>query len=178
MTRILVLALLLVAAACGDSDGGSGVDAGDPTTTVSSLPSAGGSDDASGDGDQTRPADGTDAYAVADLTVEVTHPDEETITYRLSCLADTATVDDETGAVSAEAACRQLTDAEAVTRLVDGADPDRACTQIFGGPDEARVTGTLDGDEVDTVIDRSNGCAISDWDDVLGDVLPPPATDR
>jgi hypothetical protein len=41
---------------------------------------------------------------------------------------------------------------------------DVACTQIFGGPQTARVTGTLDGREVDARFARNNGCEIARWE--------------
>jgi hypothetical protein len=40
------------------------------------------------------------------------------------------------------------------------ASPTQACTEIFGGPDVARVTGTLDGREVAATFTRANGCEI------------------
>ena len=43
-------------------------------------------------------------------------------------------------------------------------DPTRACTEVYGGPEEAHVTGTLEGEPVDVTIDRSNGCGIADYE--------------
>ncbi|GAB4098141.1 serine protease inhibitor [Sinomonas halotolerans] len=43
-------------------------------------------------------------------------------------------------------------------------DPHQACTEQYGGPDVARVTGTLRGAPVDRTFDRTNGCGISSWD--------------
>ena len=40
----------------------------------------------------------------------------------------------------------------------------RVCTQIFGGPQTARVTGTLAGADVDRRFSRHNGCRIAEWD--------------
>jgi hypothetical protein len=42
-----------------------------------------------------------------------------------------------------------------------------ACTDIYGGPQEARVTGAWSGSEVDLVVRRSNGCEISQWDSLV-----------
>ena len=39
----------------------------------------------------------------------------------------------------------------------------RACTEVYGGPETAHVTGTLGGDPVDVEITRSNGCGIADY---------------
>jgi hypothetical protein len=35
---------------------------------------------------------------------------------------------------------------------------------IFGGPEEAKVYGTYDGEEVDATFNRTNGCEIARWD--------------
>jgi hypothetical protein len=42
--------------------------------------------------------------------------------------------------------------------------PDVACTEIYGGPGLARVTGTLDGERIDARFSRHNGCEIERWD--------------
>lgn len=47
----------------------------------------------------------------------------------------------------------------------------QACTQQWGGPQKATVTGVVDGVPVDAAFSRTNGCEISSWDaarDVLG----------
>ncbi|MFE7357596.1 SSI family serine proteinase inhibitor [Streptomyces sp. NPDC057543] len=48
---------------------------------------------------------------------------------------------------------------------------DAMCTQQFGGPATARVTGTWRGRSIDTVFARSSGCEISRWNN-LRPVLP------
>ena len=48
-------------------------------------------------------------------------------------------------------------------RLIDGEAAGQVCTEIFGGPDIATVTGTLDGADVATSLHRDNGCGITDW---------------
>ena len=51
----------------------------------------------------------------------------------------------------------------------------RACTELYGGPETAHLTGTLDGEPVDVTITRYNGCGIADYDalfEALG-VEPP-----
>jgi len=40
---------------------------------------------------------------------------------------------------------------------------DRMCTQIYGGPQTARVTGTIDGTAVDRRFTRTNGCELADF---------------
>ncbi len=47
----------------------------------------------------------------------------------------------------------------------------QACTQQYGGPQKATITGVVDGVAVDSSFARTNGCEISAWDaakDVLG----------
>lgn len=46
-------------------------------------------------------------------------------------------------------------------------DKVRACTEIYGGPETARVTGTLDGRRVDASITRNDGCGIADYEAVF-----------
>jgi hypothetical protein len=41
-----------------------------------------------------------------------------------------------------------------------------ACTQIYGGPETADVTGTFRGKPVNAHFERSNGCEIARWDRV------------
>jgi len=51
--------------------------------------------------------------------------------------------------------------------------PDLVCTEQYGGPQTARVTGRWAGADVDLQLSRSNGCRISQWDR-LGPLLPGP----
>jgi hypothetical protein len=41
---------------------------------------------------------------------------------------------------------------------------DQACTQQYGGPQTAKVTGAVDGVEVDVSYSRTDGCQIALWD--------------
>ncbi len=74
---------------------------------------------------------------------------------------------------AAGAAASALGRADAVKRLVEGPPPDQMCTEIYGGPDAARVTGRIEGSAVDATISRSDGCGIADWDLLLSLVGPP-----
>ena len=47
----------------------------------------------------------------------------------------------------------------------------RPCTQIYGGPQTARVRGTIGSRTVDRRFVRRNGCEIADWDRA-GTLLP------
>jgi hypothetical protein len=39
-----------------------------------------------------------------------------------------------------------------------------ACTQIYGGAEEARIAGALRGGSIDSLFSRNNGCEIDRWD--------------
>lgn len=41
---------------------------------------------------------------------------------------------------------------------------DTLCTQLHGGSQTARVTGTWEGREVDAEFNRTNGCEVARWD--------------
>ncbi|MFM9123823.1 MAG: SSI family serine proteinase inhibitor [Actinomycetota bacterium] len=41
---------------------------------------------------------------------------------------------------------------------------DTACTMLYGGPEEARITGTLDGVEMAVRLSRGDGCQIDRWE--------------
>lgn len=51
--------------------------------------------------------------------------------------------------------------------------PDLVCTEQYGGPQTARITGLWDGRSVDVELSRTDGCEISRWDS-FGAVLPGP----
>ncbi len=68
------------------------------------------------------------------------------------------------------AACDQL--ATVGTAGFEPTAADGICTQQFGGPQTATVTGTVDGDPVDATFSRTDGCEISRWD-ALDAVLQP-----
>ncbi len=50
---------------------------------------------------------------------------------------------------------------------------DQLCSQQYGGPQTARITGTWRGESVDLRLSRTDGCRIGQWDG-LGPVLPGP----
>ena len=43
---------------------------------------------------------------------------------------------------------------------------DKACTQVFGGPEVADVTGTFRGKPVNAHFEKGNGCEIARWNRV------------
>jgi len=72
--------------------------------------------------------------------------------------------------------CGDGCDEQAIAEVVASTeDTMRACTELYGGPETAHLTGTLDGEPVDVTITRSNGCGVNDYDalfEALG-VAPP-----
>jgi hypothetical protein len=55
------------------------------------------------------------------------------------------------------------------TGAIDVADlapvpPSTPCTMIYGGPQKATITGTIDGQSVSAAFNRTNGCEIARWD--------------
>ena len=58
--------------------------------------------------------------------------------------------------------------------LVDAPPRDRACTQVYGGPDRATITGRLAGRRVRRRFARTDGCQIADWNRAQP-ILPRPA---
>ena len=65
---------------------------------------------------------------------------------------------------------QQLTDL-----LLNAPDPERICTQIYGGPQTATVQGTVNGRWVRRAFSRTNGCELADWGQ-MGPLLAPQAT--
>jgi hypothetical protein len=45
--------------------------------------------------------------------------------------------------------------------------PDVACTQIYGGPEEATLVGLFRGEQIDVAFSRQNGCEINRWERLL-----------
>ena len=60
-----------------------------------------------------------------------------------------------------EGACRLLNELKDPFAPVP---PDTMCTEIYGGPQTATVTGTFRGEPVDAEFSRTDGCQIARWD--------------
>ncbi len=160
---VIIVALALVAAACGNDTG--------TDTSVGERPDNGSTPD-NGTAPGGEPPLGAGPYPIADLTVTVQlDPDTDPAGYRLACLGDTATVSGEVSA-TAESLCLALDESPARDRLVNGVPDDQVCTMQFGGPEIATFTGTIDGVPVDTEVARRDGCGIADWAS-LSPLLPP-----
>ncbi|WP_236832969.1 SSI family serine proteinase inhibitor [Blastococcus sp. KM273128] len=54
---------------------------------------------------------------------------------------------------------------------------DLVCTEQYGGPQTAHVTGRWNGEPVDLQLSRVDGCRISQWDS-LGPLLPVPVGEQ
>jgi hypothetical protein len=63
------------------------------------------------------------------------------------------------------AACAAL---DAGARWLRPVPADLACTQIYGGPETATVTGVWRGTPVDATFSRTDGCQIARWDGLVG----------
>ncbi|MFP3913979.1 MAG: hypothetical protein ACLFWM_03825 [Actinomycetota bacterium] len=114
---------------------------------------------------------GSTPYVEASLEITYQHPDVETYSYSVTCGDGRASIRGID--LDAEAACDNLSELGARSRLVEG-PPDQACPDLYGGADVVTVKGTLAGEQVEAMIDRMDGCGISDWDNLLGNLLPPP----
>ena len=68
-------------------------------------------------------------------------------------------------------ACRKL--AAGGTKLFAPVRPGTLCTEIYGGPQRARVVGVLAGKRIWSTFARANGCEISRWQRVSPWLLPP-----
>ena len=68
-------------------------------------------------------------------------------------------------------ACRRL--AAGGTKLFSPLPLGTVCTEIYGGPQRARVVGLVAGKRVWAAFARTNGCAIGRWNRVSPWLLPP-----
>lgn len=70
-----------------------------------------------------------------------------------------------------EAACTTLDDMD--PSVMEPVPPDQMCTQVYGGPQTATVSGTWNGDRVVAEFSRQNGCEIDRWDAVVDLLVKP-----
>lgn len=145
---------LLVLAGCGTESGGTTT--GPPTTaSQSEVPKPSGqptpapSDPATGDV-------GADTLLSIVLTIG---EDAEPVTYELACEAGAPVGDSALPDPSAACDVLAINGDLIMAEPADGA----MCTQLYGGPETAVVTGILDGKAVNASFSRENGCAIDRW---------------
>ena len=67
-------------------------------------------------------------------------------------------------------ACRKL--AAGGTKLFAPLPPDSVCTEIYGGPQRARVVGTVAGKRVQATFSRTDGCQVAHWSALSPWLLP------
>jgi Subtilisin inhibitor-like len=68
-------------------------------------------------------------------------------------------------------ACRHL--AQGGVELFAPTPKNLACTEIYGGPQRARVVGTVKGKRIWATFTRSNGCEIFRWQRISPWLVPP-----
>jgi hypothetical protein len=152
-TRAAALALLLLViplTACADD----GDDTGDrPSTTAKPA------------GPTVLAVSGTATQAGSDPTAPIEVP----FSYDLDCTTGEVTTrrgavgEGEPLADEVDDICDRLArDPSLLTSI--GPDPDRICTEIYGGPQVARIEGTVNGTAVAVDVTRNDGCGIDDWD--------------
>jgi hypothetical protein len=109
------------------------------------------------------PTSETGGTVTTDLTIVSDNGNGKTETWTLTC--------DPAGGThpTAEAACAALTAKGKMA--MPAVAKDKICTQIYGGPQTAKITGTWQGEAVNASFSRKNGCEISRWQSLKG-LLP------
>jgi hypothetical protein len=157
---------------------------GVPVLLLLVIPLAACSDDGDDAGNRpstTKPA-GPTVLAVSGVATRAgsdpTAPVEVPFSYDLDCTTQELTArrgtvgEGEAPSAEVDAICDRLArDPDLLTSA--GPDPDRICTEIYGGPQTAHVEGTVNGTAVDVDVARNDGCGIDDWDN-LEFLLGPP----
>jgi hypothetical protein len=122
------------------------------------APAGGGSDAASSSTSASASAD-DDALTIVLDRGDGTEPERSTLT---------CTDQPDGDHPDASAACAHL---EGLEDPFAPLPADMACTEQYGGPETARITGRWQGQDVDVELSRTDGCRISQWES-LGPVLP------
>ncbi|MET3810596.1 SSI family serine proteinase inhibitor [Arthrobacter sp. UYEF3] len=180
MRKTLIPAMLVLLAAAGltaCSPGGSGQGATTGSSQGSVSASAPASGTPSADAESTAPAPSPSAAAPtagpgqgnAELAIMVKpSASGQAANYTLVCQKGIPAA--ESQHPTAAAACTALKDNAAL--LSPAPRPtDKVCTQQYGGPAEATVTGSVDGSAVEANFSLRDGCEIAQWKaakDVLG----------
>ena len=75
---------------------------------------------------------------------------------------------------AAQAACDLLAaDQPAAQFLANGRQPGMMCTQQYGGPEVAKVSGTIGDRRITASIGRTDGCGIAEWNMLVALLGPP-----
>lgn len=174
---LAVLAVAGLAACTGTSDDRPPSSAS-PTASASASPSASPSDTPAPDTETSVPAPAPSAppaptpgagegNAELSIMVKPTATDPA-LNYTLVCRDGVPT--EESKHPRAEAACAALKNNAALLSPAPR-NKDQACTEQYGGPQTATVTGIVDDYPVEIAFARTNGCEIGAWnaaEDILG----------
>ncbi|WP_194265910.1 hypothetical protein [Arthrobacter yangruifuii] len=150
---LLLLCSVLALAACGTGSG-SGSDP-DPSPSVTDFGYIGSSPPAG------PPSSAAPAAAPVSLTVGF-KADGTATSSTWTLLCDGAEPLDGSTVPDAAAACALLAE-QGAAALAEPA-PDQMCTQQIRGMQRAHVTGTVNGEAVDTTFSLTDGCQISRWE--------------
>ena len=83
----------------------------------------------------------------------------------LRCRRDSAHADGFLRTTGAHADCRRAR--KIASFLASQPSSKRICSQIYGGPQRARITGTIGARRIDRRFKRTNGCEIGDWQNAV-----------
>ena len=117
----------------------------------------------------------TDARTPARVALTMTASDgsARTATAKLECRGSDVARGTSWARRSARARCRA---ARSLAAFIDTQPPpDRACTQIYGGPETVRIRGTIGKRRVDRKFARTDGCEISDFQRLTALITGSPA---
>ena len=95
------------------------------------------------------------------LTVHYTGASGAAHVSHLRCRGDSARADGFLRDAGAATACRRAR--TIASFLASQPSAKRMCTQIYGGRQRARITGTIGARTIDRRLKRTNGCEIGDW---------------
>ena len=126
---------------------------------------------ACGESDEPAAQQATTGSAVIELTVLYDDGSGRKTSGTLTCRgADRHAEGALQGRASAAELCAQ---ARGVSELLTS-EPDagRACTQVYGGPETAVVTGMIDGQKIERRFTRTNGCELADYTRAAGLLQP------
>ncbi len=162
LATLALTALLLTG--CGGSPGNEPTTKG-PTSPESSpaqpSPSSGTAPPSSSSSPGTPAPEPAEGNFNVELQIKITpSPDAQVQEYLLEC--DRTTPSEASNVPQPEAACA-LVEESAQGLFFTKPDPTLQCTQQFGGPQTATVTGTVDGRPVQSDFARSDGCEIDRW---------------
>lgn len=168
--RASLLLLLLIATAglvagCGSDDATGDDDGGSSSTAASKKADDGAADAAQATADLVLRLTGVGSKTGAGIAVPTNM--QCTMSIPAQCNAQIeCPVAEDSDDDDARSVCQWLAD-EGRAVLTEEPDEGAMCTQQYGGPERAVVTGTLEGEEVDATFSRENGCEIARFDTLL-----------